>query len=212
MNYIAVCIPSIGMSGQMLDDLLGVCRLERRVVHISVYDNSQDGVLADAIHRPGWTIYEEFNEFAATWRSRAHLAYLNDDIVIEPGTLDALAAELDGNEDLGLVSVDRQAETPRVEPRRIRRTEGTVRMGGINSWLFMVKRHCWPLKGIDERFKIWYGDDDLIWKIRNDVGKEVAVVEGVSARHEWSMTLNTVPGVGSLQAADGELWRSMGRP
>ena len=212
MTPIAVCIPSIGKSGKMLDDLVNVCRSERRVAHISVYDNSPDGVLPDAIHRPGQTIYQEFNEFASTWDCRAHMAYLNDDIVMAPGTLDALAAELDGNEDLGLVSVDRQETQARVEPRRVRRTQGTVRVGGINSWLFMVKRLCWPIEGIDERFQVWFGDDALIWKIKEN-GKEAAVLEGVSVEHRHSLTLNTIPGVAELQAADADLWhRQMGRP
>jgi len=210
MTHIAVCIPSIGKSGQMLDDLIAVCRAERSVIHIGVYDNSADGSCGQGMPRPGWTIYEEFNEFGELWNNHAHMAYLNDDIVMAPGTLDALAAEFVGNADLGLISVDRDEARARVRPSRVRRTAGTVRQGGINSWLFMVRRFCWP--GIDERFQVWYGDDDLIWKIR-ERDKEVAVLEGVSVEHRHSLTLNTIPGVGELQAADADLWhRQMGRP
>lgn len=213
MNHVAVCIPSIGRSGKMLDDLVEVCLAERRVVYVGVYDNSDDAtcLFRRTIHRPGWTIYEEFNEFGADWNTRAHMAFLNDDIVMAPGTLDAFAAELDGNTDLGLISVDRDQHVTRCKPKRVRRTTGTVRLGGINSWAFMVKINCWPHVGIDERFKVWYGDDDLCWKIEQ-MGKRVSVLEGVNAQHEWSMTLNTVPNVGELQAADGQLWHSLGRP
>lgn len=211
MNYVAVCIPSIGKSGAMLDELITVCRRERRVIHVGVYDNSADGSCGQGMPRPGWTIYEEFNEFGALWNGHAHMAFLNDDIVMAPGTLDALAAELDGNADLGLVSVDRDETQAKVRPKRVRRTTGTMRQGGINSWLFMVRQFCWPRQGIDERFQVWYGDDDLIWKIKEG-DKEVAVIEGVTTEHRHSLTLNAMPGVGELQAADGALWRSMGRP
>lgn len=213
MNYVAVCIPSIGRSGQMLDDLIKVCLNERRVVYVGVYDNSADGEchIDYAFRRPGWTIYEEFNEFGSEWNFRAHMAFLNDDIVMAPGTLDAFANELDGSMDLGVISVDRDNENVKCRPRRVRRTHGTVRLGGMNSWAFMVKRNCWPGEGIDERFKVWYGDDDLLHKIER-LGKAVGVLEGVSAKHEWSMTLNTIPDVGSLQAADSRLWQSLGRP
>jgi hypothetical protein len=211
MNHVAVCIPSIGRSGKMLDDLIEVVLREKRVVFVGVYDNSADGLChyKGTQRRPGLTIYQEFNEFGADFNNSAHMAFLNDDIVMAPGTLDAMAAELDGNDDLGLISVARDASTPACDPERVRRCEGTVRMGGINSWLFMVKQENWH--PIDERFQIWYGDDDLVWKIRQS-GKEVAALEGVTAKHEWSHTLVTIPNVGHLQAEDGRLWRSMGRP
>lgn len=209
MSKVAVCIPSIGKSGEMLDDLIEVCRAERSVVHISVYDNSAEGVVPYALHRPGKTIYQEFNEFGAHWNHGTHMAFLNDDIVMAPGTLDALATELDGNVDLGLISVDRDNENSRCEPRRVRRTTGTVRLGGINSWVFVVKLGCW--RAIDERFQYWCGDDDLVYKLERG-GKRVATLEGVSAKHLWSHTLNSVPGVGEATADDMRLWHSMGHP
>jgi len=211
MKYIAVCIPSIGRSGKMLDDLIEVCLNERRVVYIGVYDNSDDATchIKYSKHRPGQTIYQEFNEFGDEWNTHAHLAFLNDDIELAPGSLDALAAELDGNVDLGLISVDRDNQNTRCQPRRVRRTSGTVRLGGINSWVFMVKSGCW--RAIDERFQFWCGDDDLVRKIERN-GKVVATLEGVSAKHLWSHTLNSIPGVGEATANDMKLWQSMGHP
>lgn len=211
MNPIAVCIPSIGRSGKMLDDIIELAKAEPGVEKVVVYDNSDDNTcLRSTKHRPGKTIYQEFNEFAEDWNWKAHCAFLNDDIELAPGTLTALATELSGNSDLGLISVDRDNTQARCEPRRVRRTSGTVRQNGVNSWVFMVKLGHW--RRIDERFQVWYGDDDLCWKIEQ-AGKRVAVLEGVSAKHEWSMTLNTIPQVGEKQAADGRLWHGeLGRP
>lgn len=214
MTYIAVCIPSIGGSGKMLDDLIKVCLKERHVVYLAVYDNSDDATCHyhSAKHRAGLTIYQEFNEFGKDWSPKAHMAFLNDDIVMAPGTLDALANELEGNMGIGAISVGRETTEAVVHPRKVRYTSGTVRLGGLNSWAFMVRKGCYPWKGIDERFKVWCGDDALFWDIENKMAKKLAVLEGVTVEHRHSMTLNGIPNVGELQAADMRLWHSLGRP
>jgi hypothetical protein len=207
---IAVCIPSIGMSGGLLHPLVDRCLAEPDVDVVEVWDNQEvvapiPGV--DIVRAPGLTIYDEWNCFASTYGATHDLAILNDDIAMAEGTLPALA----GVAGFDMLSVAHHPNLPLVNPLRVREAKGTFRQNGICGWAFVVRQGCWPEDGIDSRFQVWYGDDDLVWKLRRD-GRRVGVHEGVSVRHEQSTTVNSLAWVPAAQAADGELWRSLGRP
>lgn len=208
---IAVCIPSIGRSGQMLLDLVEVCRDEADLVE--VWDNEDtvapiEGI--DVVRYPVDSIYKAWNAFAEDYDDTHHLAFLNDDIEMARGTLRAMRRAVDRA--YGIVSVTPGRNAPKVSagwfPEEV---SGTYRQGGVCGWAFMVARHHYPSEGVDERFRVWYGDDDLVWKIR-DNGHRAGVLHGVSVRHEASTTVNSLPWVPAAQAADTELWRSLGRP
>lgn len=207
MADLAVCIPSIGGSGSMLQDLVDVVAAEPDVKVIQVWDNvgtcpTVTGV--EMVQAPGLTIYQEFNEFAWSHNKTHHLAYLNDDIVLRPGDLPKLASALS---EYGLVS-----GTERQDRTGVRPVVGSYRMDGIRSWAFVVRQDCWPDEGIDERFKVWYGDDDLFWKIR-EAGHQLGVHEEVYVEHRHSMTISKLDWVAEAQGEDTRLWRGeLGRP
>lgn len=203
---IAVCIPSIGKSGPMLPALVEACRAEHVDV-LEVWDNQDmcpPMLNAEMVRAPGLTIYQEFNEFAREYNDTYDLAILNDDIVLLPGSLGKLEAAL--NEGFGLIS-----GTDQRYGSGTRETQGTIRRGGIRSWAFMVARGCWPEGGIDERFRVWYGDDDLLWKMGRE-GQRIGVHEGVYVEHRHSTTIHQLDWVPEAQAADSALWASLGRP
>jgi hypothetical protein len=210
---IAVCIPTIGRS-DLLRPLVEVCLIEPQVEVIELWDNQDtlqpvwpDGV--EVVRAPGLSIYQEWNSFADKWGERYNLAFLNDDIEMLPGTLTALAYWL---KVLAIVSVGPRMDAARVDPPgNPRLVDGTYRQDGVCGWAFMVALDCWPVGGIDERFKVWYGDDDLVWKLRR-AGCVTGRLDGVTVRHEQSTTVNSLPWVAEAQAADAALWRSLGRP
>lgn len=201
---IAVCIPSIGRSGKMLDDLIAVVKAEIGVDVVEVWDNQEvlaprtDVVIARA---PGLTIYEEFNAFARMFNETHHLAILNDDIVLQSGAIRNLVGAL--GENYGLIS-----GTDQPGGVGVRQTSGTRRRGGIRSEAFVVRQGAWPAEGIDERFQIWYGDDDLVWKIER-AGWGIGVHEGVYVEHRHSTTISQMDWVPQAQAEDGRLWHKV---
>lgn len=203
---LAVCIPSIGGSGPMLQDLVKVCVAEPDVSVVEVWDNVGTCLPvkgAAKISGQGMTIYQEFNKFASMYGAHFDLAYLNDDIVLLPGDLTKLASALG---EYGLVS-----GTDTQNGRGVRAVTGSYRQGGIRSWAFVVGQGLWPAEGIDERFKIWYGDDDLFWKMRK-AGHRLGVHEEVFVEHRHSMTLHQMDWVPQAQVDDTKLWQEMGRP
>lgn len=208
---IAVCIPSIGRSGQMLHDLVDMCWDEADVVE--VWDN-QDMVApipgVEIVRCPVDSIYAEWNFFAKEYGPSHHLAFLNDDIEMARGTLPALRRMCEAG--AGIASVSPGINLPKAsEACRPRQVAGTFRQGGICGWAFMVARGCYPVEGVDERFRVWYGDDDLVWKMRAN-GHRAVRCEGLSVRHATSTTVNSLSWVLEAQAADAALWRSLGRP
>lgn len=214
MTHAAVCIPSLGMSGHLLTDLLKVVGEEPVVDTVEVWINDfkpspfwaevfSSGVGLRNAH--GKTIYQEFNAFAAS-HPEEHLVFLNDDIVLQPGDIGRLVTAVEGG-GYGLVSGN---DSP--GGRRVREVSGTRRNGGIRSEAFVVGRGCWPPEGIDERFKIWYGDDDLLWKLEH-AGHRIGVHEGVYVEHQHSTTSNQLDWVPAARVADGKLWHDeLGRP
>jgi hypothetical protein len=211
MSPIAVCIPSIGRSGQMLHDLIEVCKDEADVVE--VWDNEETlapipGI--EVIRSAGASIYAEWDAFARLYDDTHHLAFLNDDIEMARGTLTALRLACERG--AGMASVAPAPNIAKVQPRWMPRSvAGTYRQGGICGWAFMVASHCYPSEGIDPRFRIWYGDDDLVWKVRAN-GHRAVRCEGITVRHETSTTVNSLSWVPEAQASDSAVWRSLGRP
>lgn len=209
---IAVCIPSIGESGQMLHDLVEVCKDEADVVE--VWDN-QDTLAPisdiEVVRCPVNSIYTEWNLFARDYGDTHHLAFLNDDIEMARGTLSALrrACETSG---VGIASVAPSPNIARVPAVcRPRVVSGTYRQGGICGWAFMVAEGCYPHEGVNVDFQVWYGDDDLVWKIQAN-GHRAVRCDDLTVRHEASTTVNCLPWVPEAQAADSALWQSLGRP
>lgn len=207
---VAVCIPSIGKS-TLTGELVSVLRSEPEVNRIEIWDNS-DGFYSQTpwegvtvFCAPGASIYREWNAFARIWSERDDMLFLNDDIEMAPGTVGALREALT---EVDLVSVASMPNRAHVGASRwVRRCTGTYRRNGICGWAFMVRKGKWPSGGIDERFKIWFGDDDLVHKIAR-----TGVLEGVTVRHEESTTVNSIPNVDKLLAQDWNLWfKELGR-
>jgi GT2 family glycosyltransferase len=182
---------------------------EERVAHILVQDNGlpsegrrwvlersvsfPDGLRVARDDCAGLGIYQMWNR---AWQQTldsyadAYLLILNDDVTIGTGLVGALASALDNDAGLWIVSPDSRAEfTPNVTQRETRGVHGTFRHAGIAGWCFMLQARCrWEgVPPIDERFKWWGGDDDLVFSIE-DKGGRAAVLDGVGVAHPHETT------------------------
>lgn len=165
-------------------------------------DYLHDGVL-ELVHRPGETIYAEWNHAAAWARERGDcLLLLNDDIAVPTGLFTELHAALDVRPDYGLITVERQSMLLRpvdVLPK----SHAAGNRYDLLPWCAVARPEAWP--EVDPKYRIWYGDDDLIWKL-NETGWKTGVLQGVGAVHHTSTTSNQLDWVGPAAHEDGRRW------
>jgi len=219
---VSVFIPTLGRShllGQLLSDL----RKDTIVEDITVADNGIDnieswGFVDWPCKKNNVTFIDQRKVgFYAMWNqaiSRARettgkVAILNDDIAIPPKMITYLHRDLVAH-DLTLICPDYEmrVDSPVRKPLQIKRVHGTYRHGGITGSAFLIDAFRAPV--IDERFRIWYGDDDLVWKIKQ-AGGSVAVLKGLPLDHEGSLTVNSTSWVPAAIREDVALWESLGR-
>lgn len=132
----------------------------------------------------------------------SHVAVLNDDIAMRPGTLSSLADQLDQHPDVGVVYPDVTAEWD-ASPGGIERTTGTWGAGGMTGFCFMFRADL-PV-AFDEAFHWWYGDDAFEADVRA-LGLGVARVRGVPIRHIPGQSAARRDDLGPLIAADQVRW------
>lgn len=218
---VSVFIPTLGRS-PILEQLLKDLRTDPIVEDITVADNgiynieSWDSV-DYACHKNGAIFLNQSGvRFYAMWNqaieraaeTTGKVAILNDDIAIPPLMVTHLRDALVAN-DLTLICPDYQMslDAP-TKPFRIERVRGTFRHGGITGSAFLVDATRAPV--IDERFQIWYGDDDFVWKI-TQAGGGVAILRGLPLDHLGSITVNSMSWVPAAIREDITLWGSLGR-
>ena len=129
-------------------------------------------------------IYQWWNEGVreAQALGASHVAILNDDILVAPGTMAHMAAVLDANPDLGCVYPQGgAAHVP--ESLAAQRTEGLWHSAaglGMVGWCFMIPADL----GIpfDERYRWWAGDDAFEESVRR-AGRTVGCAVGLYVEH-----------------------------
>lgn len=136
------------------------------------------------------------------------IAVLNNDLRWGRGALEQLALVLDERDDVGVVYPDYANERIELPPiaSRVVPTTGTFRRGGMSGFAFMLRGDVW-LGGarFDERYCLWYGDDDFEQRARAD-GWLVARVLGVPIVHLHSRTVNARPELSEHTRLDAELY------
>ena len=122
-----------------------------------------------------------------------HVAFVNDDVEIEKGTIDKLCEALDKNPRYGLVSPvywDGELETDKKVVGTCRgRYDGT---GGIGGFCFVLALDVADAYRFDERMKWWYGDDDVVRSV-DAMGRDTCLVSGTRIVHRHSRTIETSP-------------------
>lgn len=214
---VVACIPTIGMSLHLLGMLQ---RLQLESIPVRLMVNAavtpdEVGRAKDLAHwgsidlRPGETIYQEWNE-AAEWACSldAHLLVLNDDIQVPASFGVSLGKLLDEHESYGLISSNAAAVAPVVDHLQPPVPAGFHRgdRRAFANWAFIARPAAWQMVG---DFKVWYGDDDLIYKV-GAAGWDVGYAPGIGVYHETSTTCRQLPWTNEAIADDHALWMRSG--
>lgn len=129
-----------------------------------------------------------------------HVLFLNDDVRLGDGAIDAMCASLDRNPDYGLVCPQYwqqvSAAAQYVHDRDVF-TETTCRgrydgTGGMAGFCMMLDSRLAEEWRFDERMKWWYGDDDLVAHVV-EKGLRAAIISGASCVHAHSKTVDNDP-------------------
>lgn len=186
---------------------------------VVVYDNgyeSEEGkrVLeehGDVINAIGWPFYKMWNHAweTASEDSYSCVALLNDDIELDPMSL-STAAKFIENKDIGVVGLNYKRKLSEGSDENAGYTEakGTYKDGGIWGCAFLVNAITWGIvPPIDERYNLWYGDDELFTQM-NRYGYKTVIAIGAPVYHEASTTANKFPELMAKVGQDAQLYRS----
>lgn len=206
---------------QMLDNLLTSLKTlptppQRTVVYDNGYD-TDDGrdVLqrhGDIIDANGWRFYKMWNHAWETAHNDNYdaVALLNDDITINKHSLTEAHNVLFSDPTIGAVGLNYQrplTETSRFKPDFLE-TKGTYKDGGIWGCAFLLRSATWGnVPPIDERYWLWYGDDELFINM-NTHGWKCGLATNAAVLHEASTTTNMFPELRAKTVFDEQLFRS----
>lgn len=167
--YVAaqVHIPTLGMA-DTLDNLIEVCRADPAVSTITLWVNRAGGYVTDLDDRfplcllkwrPGYTIYQEWNEalnITGRYEEDRIAVVLNDDIILPELAISNMVEQMQVCPEFALVGFPYKHQSE----KGIREVFGTYREGGLGGFAWAA----WPhrVARVDERFQWWYGDDDLV--------------------------------------------------
>lgn len=153
---------------------------------------------------PEWGIYQMWGQglIFASGHGADRVLFLNNDVILAPGTVDALTVALDADPLNWLAYPDYDLPAEGGYFPALRTTAGTYRSGGMCGFAFMleVAPVVWePL--IDPRFGWWCGDDDLAFTVEAMGGRQVRV-EGLGITHLNEATARLYPELHEQKARD----------
>jgi hypothetical protein len=170
---------------------------------VSLYDNghtSEEGKSLLANHTgevcdaTGWKFYKMWNHawMTASLREYDCVALLNDDIVLHEKSLEVSYNVLMSSSEIGIVGLNyhRSLDLGTDDTLGFVSTPGSYKDGGIWGCAFLVKSSLWGVvPPIDERYHLWYGDDELFTNTRR-CGYDVGIAKGAPVLHYPSTTTN----------------------
>jgi glycosyltransferase involved in cell wall biosynthesis len=201
LSKVDVIIPTKNnMDG--LKNLVEQLEQEDKVNRIIVVTDGEEGretagilnatVLTPGVHA-GSGIHVMWNLGLHLTSPENHVAFINDDVSIEPGTINKLCAALDENPEYGLVSPvywDGGLDENKHSTTTCRgRYDGT---GGIAGFCFVLASDIAQNYRFDEEMKWWYGDDDVVNTV-NELGRNSVLVAGTRIVHSHSATIESSP-------------------
>lgn len=215
---ILVAIPSrANFDG--LSNIVDHCYTSETVSKVVVYDNGYEdadekavieewGVRHDAV---GWSFYRMWNHAWQTAGENGYdcVALLNDDITLCEGGLAIAASRFSENAHVGVVGLNYERPVVRgIGQALYREVSGSYRNHGIGGHAFLVRASTWGVaEPIDERYHLWYGDDELFGNIQR-AGFTLEIALGVPVDHQTSTTSVKYPELMAKTAQDGELYAS----
>lgn len=216
-TWTTVAIPTLGES-ELLGPLLWDLASAPCADEIIVMNNRQDGVrpfsddLLDLCVKewkyPAWPLYQMWNMAwaHATVGGRggpSQVVLLNDDIKIPQDFVCRLVKALRHSDDCWCAYPNYRLSLDQDEPNRVEElgeafaytpTKRTYKDGGLWGCAFALRGEILndPIPPIDEQFKVWCGDDDLVRQL--EIAEHPAYrVNGLAIEHHASTTLNKHP-------------------
>ena len=151
-------------------------------------------------------IYDSWNS-AMDRSTNTPIAILNDDIILQKGSLAEAFRHLDKNTPLVGLEYLHPNLTPHESGTRV--AHGTYKDGGIGGFGFVVNPDKCPR--IHPDFTWWYGDDDLVRRIWAQGNRTVVATGAIMDHPNPSTTGNQVPALMEACTADmalfDELWK-----
>lgn len=150
------------------------------------------------------TIYDSWNE-AMDRSGDIPLAILNDDIILQEGSLAEAFRHLDANTPL----VGLEYLHPNLTPHEsgVRVAHGTYKDGGIGGFGFVVSPSQCPR--IHPDFTWWCGDDDLVQRIWAQGNRTVVALGAIMDHPHPSTSGNQIPELLAACSADIALFEKL---
>jgi len=206
-----------------VDELLVLINFLKTYGHgdVVVYDNGYSdehheriSSVVETVDARGWKFYKMWND---AWQTAYDSKFdavvlLNDDIELHPESIEVTLNILMSNDSRGMVGMNyrRPLDAGCDMSAGFKKTKGTYKDGGIWGCAFAVRAAALekvPL--IDERYNIWYGDDELVANMQR-AGYETGIALGAPVLHEGSVTTNMFPELVALTGEDQKLFLSKG--
>jgi len=160
----------------------------------------------DVFDAGGWRFYAMWNDGASWARTLgADVAlFLNNDIEWPPGALKALAEGLAAAPpDIAVASPDPASD---FHPGELVDINALPAYRGLLGWCFAVRPWMW--QNIDERYHVWYGDDEF-GRLMNEAGWRCVRAKGVPVQHPVNeTTMQYREGLWDMRHADEALYNS----
>ena len=188
---------------------------------VVVYDNghtSQEGMSVlrnhqgEVVNAHGWKFYKMWND---AWKKSYENGYesvtlLNDDIELHESSLEVAQSVLMADSTIGIVGLNynRNLADGVDFKAGFKQCYGSYRKQGIWGCAFLVKSNLWGVvPPIDERYNLWYGDDELF---ENTIihGYKIGIALGSPVLHYASTTTLDYPELLAMTGDDAELFYS----
>ncbi len=154
----------------------------------------------------GWGFFQMWNAGAAWARDIGAdvMLVLNNDIEWPLGALKALADGLaKAPPDIAVASPDPSSD---FVPGELIDINATPAYRGLLGWCFAVRPTMWQL--IDERYHVWYGDDEL-GLLMHEAGWRCVRAQGIPVEHPVNeTTMQYREGLWDMRCADEALYNS----
>ena len=160
-----------------------------------------------AVDAQGWGFFRMWND-GARWAHQEEGAdaalFLNNDIDWPTGALTALGRALvAAPEDVAVVSPDPSST---FEPGGLEDINATPAYRGLLGWCFAVRPWMW--QPIDERYQVWYGDDE-VGLLMAKAGYRCVRALGIPVQHPVNeTTMQYREGLWDMRRADEALYNA----
>lgn len=122
------------------------------------------------------------------------ICFINDDVRLSRNCISSLAASLDSNLSVGLVSPNYSGNNFNGEMTTNTTCRGAYDgTGGIAGFCMMLAKDLVKDYRFDTNMKWWYGDDDIVNWVTRAKGRHALVTSTAECKHEHSFTITNNP-------------------